>query len=126
MLQSSAQLKRQVSLLYVYQFVQDYCNCQHCKVMDDNDKEAAFRACKQNLFEQVGFISLNLQVRGCSWHMAHSCVSSHSTGPQIQDKSLTKCLGVLWTTFFNPFSQRKIYLSINFTKFQMFLEHESM
>ena len=53
-------------------------------------------------------------------------LSSHSTGPQIQDKSLTKCLGVLWTTFFNPFSQRKIYLSINFTKFQMFLEHESM
>ena len=35
---------------------------KYCKVMDDNDKEAAFRACKQNLFEQVGFISLNLQV----------------------------------------------------------------
>ena len=31
--------------------------------------------------------------------MAHSRVSSHSTGPQIQDNLLTRRLGVPWTPF---------------------------
>ena len=33
-------------------------------MVDVNDKEAAFRACKQNLFEQVGFIFTQVTNKG--------------------------------------------------------------
>ena len=37
-------------------FMQDYCNCQQKVMFDDND-DRDFRACEQNLFKKVEFIS---------------------------------------------------------------------